>query len=105
VGVAVLGMLLGLAAPAAYALDTAATPHRGALPLAGPTGFSGPSAGFRSSGFHAPGFRRPSFRGQGPPRHGWSGHGSGSPAFRAVVFPAAAFRALVFQVAGVAVRA
>jgi len=43
------GLLVALIGPAAYALDTAATPHRGAIPSAGPTvtvGF-GPGGGGR----------------------------------------------------------
>ena len=38
VALAVLGVTLGLAAPAAYALDTAATAHHGAIPSAGSDG-------------------------------------------------------------------
>ena len=34
--VAIAGLLVALAGPAAYALDTAATPHSGAIPSAGP---------------------------------------------------------------------
>jgi 4-amino-4-deoxy-L-arabinose transferase-like glycosyltransferase len=38
VTVAVLAFAAGLAGPAAYALETAATPHTGAIPTAGPSG-------------------------------------------------------------------
>ncbi len=36
IGVALAAVVLGLAAPAAYSIETAATPHRGAIPSAGP---------------------------------------------------------------------
>jgi 4-amino-4-deoxy-L-arabinose transferase-like glycosyltransferase len=68
--VAAIAMVLGLTAPAAYALDTATTPHRGAIPSAGPQG-----GGF---GGHGPGGRPGGF-----PRRGLPGHrfpASGSPA-------------------------
>ena len=61
--VAAVAVVLGLAAPAAYALETAATPHRGAIPSAGP----------QVGGFGRPGFRGPGFGGRGP--------GGGTPAF------------------------
>jgi 4-amino-4-deoxy-L-arabinose transferase-like glycosyltransferase len=80
VPVAVLGVALGLAAPAAYALDTAATPHRGAIPSAGPAG-----------AFTGPGFPGPRFHGQGPPRHGWSGRRFGMPGVPRGGFPAGGF--------------
>ena len=35
--VAVAALLAGLAGPAAYSLDTAATPHTGSIPTAGPS--------------------------------------------------------------------
>ncbi len=44
--VAVVALLASLAGPAAYAVETAATPHTGSIPTAGPSG---------SSGFGAPG--------------------------------------------------
>ncbi len=49
--VLVAGLLVAFVGPAAYALDTAATPHRGAIPSAGPAvaaGF-GPGAGGRGA--------------------------------------------------------
>jgi 4-amino-4-deoxy-L-arabinose transferase-like glycosyltransferase len=56
--VAAAALLVALAGPAAYAVDTAATPHGGAIPSAGPTvagGFGrGPRAGF--GGGAPPGF-------------------------------------------------
>jgi hypothetical protein len=62
VPVAVAALVAGLAGPAAYAVDTAATPHTGAIPSAGPAvadargfgppgGFAGPGPG----GFPVPG--------------------------------------------------
>jgi 4-amino-4-deoxy-L-arabinose transferase-like glycosyltransferase len=56
--VAVAALLVVLAGPAAYSLDTAATPHGGAIPSAGPAarrGPGGPGGGFR--GGPAPGRR------------------------------------------------
>lgn len=46
---AVVALLASLAGPAAYAVDTAATAHSGAIPSAGPVGIGGfgPVAGFR----------------------------------------------------------
>ncbi len=51
VAVATAGLVLGLAGPAAYSLQTAATPHSGAIPSAGPT----VSSGFGPDGGGAPG--------------------------------------------------
>ena len=55
-GLAGLGITSALAAPAAYSLTTAATPHRGAIPSAGPAiqggGFGGPG-GFGGAGGRA----------------------------------------------------
>jgi 4-amino-4-deoxy-L-arabinose transferase-like glycosyltransferase len=63
--VATAGLLVALAGPAAYALDTAATPHGGAIPSAGPAVpgarggpgrvFRGPPGGFGGFGQAAPG--------------------------------------------------
>jgi 4-amino-4-deoxy-L-arabinose transferase-like glycosyltransferase len=65
--VAAAALLVALAAPAAYAVDTAATPHAGAIPSAGPTvagGFGrGPRAGF--GGGAPPGFGGRALRGPG----------------------------------------
>ncbi|MBV9163533.1 MAG: glycosyltransferase family 39 protein [Pseudonocardiales bacterium] len=59
--VATIAMALGLTAPAAYALDTATTPHGGAIPSAGPQG-----GGF---GGHGPGGRPGRFPSRGLPGH------------------------------------
>jgi 4-amino-4-deoxy-L-arabinose transferase-like glycosyltransferase len=67
--VAVAGLLVVLAGPAAYALDTAATPHGGAIPSAGPDvpgargGPGGGPRGFR--GGMPPGFGQGFGPGQG----------------------------------------
>jgi 4-amino-4-deoxy-L-arabinose transferase-like glycosyltransferase len=55
IAVAAAGLLVALAGPAAYSLDTAATPHGGAIPSAGPTvpgargGPGGGPGGFRGA--------------------------------------------------------
>lgn len=65
--VAAAALLVALAGPAAYAIDTAATPHSGAIPSASPTvagGFGrGPRAGF--GGGAPPGFDGRAQRGPG----------------------------------------
>jgi 4-amino-4-deoxy-L-arabinose transferase-like glycosyltransferase len=75
VAVATAGVLVALAGPAAYSLDTASTPHTGAIPSAGPTvrgaGFGGPG-GQRPGGFGAG--RRAAGRRFGA-RHGLGGFG------------------------------
>ena len=48
--VAAAAVLIGLAGPAAYALDTAATTHNGSIPVAGPGGSGGPGSGFGGRG-------------------------------------------------------
>ena len=51
--IAIAGIAVALAGPAAYTLDTAATAHAGAIPSAGPTtagGFGGGPGGARSLG-------------------------------------------------------
>jgi 4-amino-4-deoxy-L-arabinose transferase-like glycosyltransferase len=74
-GVAVAGaaLLAGLAGPAAYALDTVASPHGGAIPSAGPRAAFGPG-GFRGGpgGFG---------RGPGGSRGGPGGLGRGQGGF------------------------
>jgi 4-amino-4-deoxy-L-arabinose transferase-like glycosyltransferase len=48
-----LGLLAGIAGPAAYAVDTATTAHTGSIPSAGPTvagAMGGPGGGFRGAG-------------------------------------------------------
>ncbi|NUT06354.1 MAG: glycosyltransferase family 39 protein [Hamadaea sp.] len=63
--VAAAGIAAGLAGPAAYALDTAATAHTGSIPTAGPSvqgagfgggrmGGGGPRGGFGNGGMQAP---------------------------------------------------
>jgi 4-amino-4-deoxy-L-arabinose transferase-like glycosyltransferase len=56
---ALAALLTGLAAPAAYAVDTAVTPHNGSIPTAGPSqsGFGGgrPGAGGQGGGGQRPG--------------------------------------------------
>jgi 4-amino-4-deoxy-L-arabinose transferase-like glycosyltransferase len=62
--VAGAGLLVALAGPAAYSLDTAATPHGGAIPSAGPAvqgggpGGGPRGGGFRNGGGPPPGFGR-----------------------------------------------
>ncbi len=79
--VAAAALLVALAGPAAYAVDTAATPHSGAIPSAGPTvagGFGrGPRAGF--GGGAPPGFDGRAQRGPdgGMPFGGPGGTGPG----------------------------
>jgi 4-amino-4-deoxy-L-arabinose transferase-like glycosyltransferase len=50
VTLATVGLVVGLAAPAAYSLETAATPHDGAIPSAGPAGGAGGPGGFAPFG-------------------------------------------------------
>jgi 4-amino-4-deoxy-L-arabinose transferase-like glycosyltransferase len=58
-GLAGFGIISIIAAPAAYSLNTASTPHSGAIPSAGPTiqggGFGGPGGFGRAGGFGGPG--------------------------------------------------
>jgi hypothetical protein len=59
---------VSLAGPAAYAVDTASTPHQGAIPSAGPsTGFGGPGGGPGGGPRFA---GRPGGPGGGPPAFG-----------------------------------
>lgn len=58
VGMASLALVLGVAAPAAYAVQTASQPHQGAIPSAGPSGgFGGGPGGMggRRTGRNQPG--------------------------------------------------
>lgn len=81
--VVVVALAVGLAGPAAYALDTAATPHTGALASAGPAGqggpgFGGPRFGFGGRGLRGgfPGrFPGGGFPGGAPPGGGFPGGG------------------------------
>jgi hypothetical protein len=71
-------LVAALAAPAVYSLETASTPHSGALPTAGPAGAStlgGP--GLRPGVGAGPGLGRPGF---GPPPAGQGGFRGGPPA-------------------------
>jgi len=76
---AATGLMACLAGPAAYAVETAATPHTGAIPSAGPSGFGGPGGpggfgargAFRRGGFGGPHGAFPGRPGQG----GQGGHG------------------------------
>jgi 4-amino-4-deoxy-L-arabinose transferase-like glycosyltransferase len=78
--VAVAAIGFGVAGPAAYAIDTASTPHAGAIPSAGPsTGFGpggmGRPGGGGPGGRGLPGGQPPAgFRGQPP-----AGFGGGQP--------------------------
>src|SRR5581483_9807528 len=73
VALAAAALAVGLAAPAAYSLSTAATPHKGAIPSAGPAGASRGGFGGRPrfGGRFGPG----GIRGRSAPPQG--GFGSG----------------------------
>ncbi|MDP4501449.1 mannosyltransferase YkcB-related protein [Nonomuraea turcica] len=76
--VAAIALVACLAGPAAYAVDTAASPHTGAIPTAGPStgggGFGGPPSGGNRGGFQRPGGGGQAFR---PPAAGGDGVGRG----------------------------
>jgi 4-amino-4-deoxy-L-arabinose transferase-like glycosyltransferase len=91
-GIAGLGIAAVLAGPAAYSLETAATPHSGAIPSAGPAvagggfgpgGFGGRPGGFGGRaptvgrGFGGGGFAGGAFAGGGVPGGGFPGGGRG----------------------------
>jgi 4-amino-4-deoxy-L-arabinose transferase-like glycosyltransferase len=97
IGVATVALLAGTGGSAAYALTTAATPHTGAIPSAGPTGTRGPGArdGFAAG---ADGMRPP--RGFGPGRNGgMPGDGRASGILGSPT-PSAALTALLKEDAG-----
>jgi 4-amino-4-deoxy-L-arabinose transferase-like glycosyltransferase len=71
--VAAFALVVGLAAPAAYSLQSAATPHTGAIPSAGPSGAS-------TGGMGGPGGARAGFGGQGGPGAFGGPGGTGGPA-------------------------
>jgi len=71
-GLAGAAVVLGLAAPAAYSVATATTPHSGSIPSAGPAGASG---GFGPGGFG--GRQAGGFPGGGFPGGGFPGGGTG----------------------------
>jgi hypothetical protein len=94
VPVAVAAVAVALLGPGAYAVATAATPHTGAIPSAGPTvaGRAGPGGrgrvafgrgGFPAGGFVPPGLGQGGFvapgPGQGGPGQGGLGQGGPSP--------------------------
>jgi 4-amino-4-deoxy-L-arabinose transferase-like glycosyltransferase len=76
--VATVALLVSLAGPAAYALDTASTPHSGSIPSAGPTVAGG---GFGPGGGQGGG------QGGGPGGGGFGGHGGGPGGFGGQGFP------------------
>ena len=65
---AVAGILVALAGPAAYSLQTASTAHAGSLPTAGPTVAGARGGGFGRGGGRNGGFG--GFGGQAPPQAG-----------------------------------
>ena len=77
--VAGAGLLVALAGPAAWSLDTAATAHSGAIPSAGPAvQRAGPGGGprmgrFGNGGGPPPGFGRGNFFGMAPGGMGRAG--------------------------------
>ncbi len=75
--VAAAGVVLGLAAPSAYALDTAATPHRGAIPSAGPPSTKPQGGGFGGGGPGGAAARR--FSNHRVPGHGFTSNGFAGP--------------------------
>ncbi|MDX6337445.1 MAG: hypothetical protein QOG05_4785 [Streptosporangiaceae bacterium] len=77
--VAPLALVASLAGPLAYSLNTAATPHTGALPSAGPAAasFGGPGGGF-GGGRPGGGFGAPGSTTQGGPASGGPAQGGTS---------------------------
>ncbi|MGP3914161.1 ArnT family glycosyltransferase [Nonomuraea sp. 10N515B] len=84
--VVAIALVACLAGPAAYAVDTAASPHTGAIPTAGPStgggGFGRPAGGGNRGGFQRPGgggqaFRPPTAVGDGAARGRMGGGGMG----------------------------
>ena len=74
--VASLAVVVGLAAPTAYSLQTASVAHTGALPAAGPgSSMSRPGGGGRGTGGGGGGANRPSFRNRGARTFGGGGFG------------------------------
>jgi 4-amino-4-deoxy-L-arabinose transferase-like glycosyltransferase len=73
-----LALFAGLAAPAAYALDTVNSAHSGAIPSAGPSGGGG---GFGGGGFGGGGFGGGGTGGGFPGRTGSGGTGTGTGGF------------------------
>ena len=78
--VAGAGLLVALAGPAAYSLDTAATPHGGAIPSAGPAvQGGGPGGGPRGGGFRNGGGPTPGSGRDGGPSGQAAPGGPGGP--------------------------
>ncbi len=73
VAVAATALVVGLAGPAAYAVSTAATPHTGSLPAAGPASANGPGGGRGG----APGGMPGGLAGAAPGGAGTGGAGGG----------------------------
>jgi 4-amino-4-deoxy-L-arabinose transferase-like glycosyltransferase len=69
-------LLVAFIGPAGYALDTAATPHSGAIPSAGPTVAGGSGPGGRGGGFAGRGGAFGSPLGGGQGRGGFGGPGA-----------------------------
>jgi 4-amino-4-deoxy-L-arabinose transferase-like glycosyltransferase len=84
-GIAGIGITAALAGPAAYSLDTASTPHSGAIPSAGPAVSAGIGpGGFGPGGFGFPGRFGGGAGGRGsarftPPAGGFPGGAGGFP--------------------------
>ncbi|HEX4490710.1 MAG TPA: glycosyltransferase family 39 protein [Acidimicrobiia bacterium] len=76
---AIAGLAIALAGPVAYALDTAATPHSGAIPAAGPTVRGGQFGGGRFGG--RPGFGGAPFGTNRGTLPGLGGNGGALPGF------------------------
>ncbi|HEV7657884.1 MAG TPA: glycosyltransferase family 39 protein [Mycobacteriales bacterium] len=81
------GLIVALAGPAAYAVDTAATPHTGSIPTAGPAagGMGGPGGGAGRGGQAPGGTATGTTQGGGPGGGGVSGLLNGSTASAAMV--------------------
>jgi 4-amino-4-deoxy-L-arabinose transferase-like glycosyltransferase len=109
VGVATVALVAGAGGSTAYALATAATPHTGAIPSAGPSGsgMRGPG-GMRGDGRGSPGGMRPPGGGSGFPNgpgtartDGMGGPGMGGPGgILGSPTPSAELTALLQQDAG-----
>ncbi len=75
--VAAAALVAGLAGPAAYAVDTATTPHTGSIPTAGPSSGTGPG-GMGGMGGRPGGFRGATPQTQGQTRGGQTQGGTAS---------------------------
>ncbi|MFC5751367.1 ArnT family glycosyltransferase [Actinomadura rugatobispora] len=81
-GAAVAAVVCGLAGPAAYALETAATPHTGAIVTAGPSTGFGPGGGRGPVNVRRPGGNGAGGRFAGPPPGGMGQGGMPFPGSR-----------------------